>query len=89
MKLILYPLLVVTGLYVLFFLPTDFVRGSLALGGDGARGVCHLGATNCGAYWRSVLSFSAISYVATLAMTLIVLKVAASKRVKRPEEGDN
>jgi len=83
MKLFLNPLFFVAGVYVLLFVPYDVVVGAFGLSGRAQQAICHLGAPNCGPYWRAVLSFSLIAYLSMLAISLVALKLADKKGLKK------
>ncbi|SDM48517.1 hypothetical protein SAMN04488568_11245 [Maricaulis salignorans] len=85
MRILLYPLILVAGIYAVLFVPYDILVGSLGLGMRETRGVCLFGAPNCEAYWRSVGSFSVIAYVSMLVIALVALQL----RAKRPDTSDD
>lgn len=79
MRIFLYPLGVVVGIYATFFVPFDILVGVFDVGIREERGICLFGAPDCETYWRSVGSFSLISYISVLVIGVIALKLGVNK----------
>lgn len=71
MRIVIYPFLVMSGLYLVFVLPADLFSALLS---SGERGICHLGAAGCEEYWRHAVSLMGIGYVALFLAALIGLR---------------
>jgi len=69
-QLLLYPLVVMGGLYLVIVLPADLVAGATGLSD---RGTCHLGASDCESYWQGVLSVLGVGYLALFVTALLLV----------------
>ena len=88
MRLFLYPLIFVAGIYAALFVPYDIVVGAFGLGERAKQEICHLGAPVCEEYWRALFSFSIIAYLSMLVISLVALRLANNqKNASRDHDG--